>query len=149
MKSSVINNHIKSTKHTTGKKRLENQRKDELEIVELLRSRDALEHPKGESLPDHQRVYRVKVVRTFLSAGIALNKIPEFRDLLEEHAFRLTDRRRMSDLVPFILDQEKERLKNEIAGKPLSVVFDGTSRLGEVFAVVIRFIDSGWCIQQN
>ena len=68
VKSSVINNHIKSTKHTTGKKRLENQRKDELEIVELLRSRDALEHPKGESLPDHQRVYRVKVVRTFLSA---------------------------------------------------------------------------------
>ena len=111
VKSSMINNHIKSTKHTTGKKRLENQRKDELEIVELLRSQDALEHPKGESLPDHQRVYRIKVVRTFLSAGIALNKIPEFRDLVEEHAFCLTDRRRMSDLVPFILDQEKERLK--------------------------------------
>ena len=76
--------------------------------MESLRSRDALEHPKGESLPDDQRVYRVKVVRTFLAAGVALNKLPEFRDLLEENAFRLTDRRRMSDLVPFIHDQEKE-----------------------------------------
>ena len=149
VKSSVINYHIKSTKHISGKKRLETQRKAELEIVESLRSRDALEHPKGESLPDNQRVYRVKVVRTFLSAGVALNKIPEFRDLLEEHAFRLTDRRRMSDLVPFILDQEKEKIKNEIADKPLSIIFDGTSRLGELLGVVVRFIDSGWCIQQK
>ena len=73
VKSSVISYHIKSTKHISGKKRLETQRKAELEIVESLRSRDALEHPKGESLPDNQRVYRVKVVRTFLSAGVALN----------------------------------------------------------------------------
>ena len=78
-------------------------------------------------------MYRVKVVRTFLSAGVALNKIPDIRDLLEEHAYRLTDRRQMSDLVPFILDQEKEKLKHEMAGKPLSIVFDGTSRLGEGF----------------
>ena len=140
MKSSMINLR---TKHISGKKRLETQRKAELDIVESLRSRDALEHPKGESLPDDQRVYRVKVVHIFLAAGIALNKIPEFR---EENAFRLTDRRRMSDLVPFILDQEKENLKKEIAGKPLSIIFNGTSRLGEVFAVVVWFVDSGWCI---
>ena len=40
-------------------------------------------------------------------------------------------------------------MKNEIADKPLSVIFDGTSRLGEVFAAVVRFVDSGWCIQQK
>jgi len=45
--------------------------------------------------------------------------------------------------VPFILDQEKEKLKNEIANKPLSIIFDGTNRLGELLAVVVRFIDSG------
>lgn len=149
LKSSVISNHIKSAKHISGKKKLETKRKADLEIVESLRSRDELENPKGKSLPDDQRVYRVKVVRTFLSAGVALNKIPEFRDLLEEHVFRLTDRRRMADLVPFILVQEKEKLKNEIADKPLSVIFDGTSRLGEVFAVVVRFVDSGRSIQQK
>jgi len=149
VKSSVITYHIKSGKHCSGKKKLETKRKADLEIAESLRQQDELEHPKGESLPDDQRVYRIRVVRTFLSAGVALNKIPEFRDLLEEHAFRLTDRRRMSDLVPFILAQEKDKLKTEIADKPLSIIFDGTSRLGEVFALVIRFVDSGWCIQQK
>jgi len=42
----------------------------------------------------------------------------------------------MSDLLLFILDQEKEKLKNEIADKPLSIIFDGTSRLGELLAIV-------------
>ena len=42
----------------------------------------------------------------------------------------------MSDLIPFILQQEKEQIKKEISGKTISVVFDGTSRLGEVFVIV-------------
>ena len=108
----MITYHIKSAKHISGNKKLETKRKADLEIVESLQSQDELEHPKGESLLDDQRVYRVKVVCTFLSARVALNKIPEFRDLLEQNTFHLTDRQRMSDLVPFILDQEKE-LKND------------------------------------
>ena len=35
-----------------------------------------------------------------------------------------------------------------LAGKYLSVIFDGTSRLGEVLAVVVRFI-SDWTVQQR
>ena len=50
-----------------------------------------------------QQVYRVKVVSTFLKAGVPLNKIDCFRDLLEENALRLTDRRNMHDYIPFIL----------------------------------------------
>ena len=45
----------------------------------------------------------------------------------------------MLDLVPFILDEERARIKKEIEGKFVSVIFDGTSRLGEVLAVVLRF----------
>ena len=84
-----------------------------------------------------------------MSAGVPLNKIPLFRELLEENGFRLTDRRRMSDMVPFILSQEKEEIKREITGKYLSVTFDGTSRLGEMFVIVIRFVDPDWCIHQR
>ena len=36
---------------------------------------DECEHPKGESIPTDQRVFRVKVVRTFLRAGVPLNKL--------------------------------------------------------------------------
>ena len=100
-------------------------------------------------MPQDQRIYRVKVVTTFLCSGVPLNKIPDFRELLEEHAFRLTDRRHMSDIVPFILSQEQAQIKNEITGKPLSIVFDGTSRLGEAVAIIVRFIDPEWSIQQR
>ena len=79
----------------------------------------------------------------FLRAGILISKLEYLRDILEENALRLTDTRHMLDLVPFVLEEEKSRIKREISGKFLSLVFDGTSRLGEVLAVVVRYID-GW-----
>ena len=53
---------------------------------------------------------------------------------MEQNAYRLTDRRDMHDYVPFILKDE------EIDGKPLSIIFDSTSRLREAFAIVVCFV---------
>ena len=79
-----------------------------------------------------------------------LSKLECFRELLEENALRVTDRRHMSDLIPFILQEEQTRIKNEIEGKCVSVIFDGTTRLGEALAVVLRFVDEEkWVIQQR
>lgn len=149
MKSSVITGHVKSSKHNAGKSRLEAKKKQNMEIAEALKLHDDKNNPKGESLPDNPRVYRVKVVRTFLSASVPISKIPLFRDFLRNFGYRLTDQCRMTDMVPLILPQEKEKIKNEIAGKYLSLIFDGTTRLGEVFVIVIRFVDSNWDIQQR
>ena len=99
---------------------------------------DALTHPVGETLPMEQRVYRLKVVKTFLRAAVPLSEVDAFRDVLEENSFRLTDHRHMCDLIPFIITQEKADIKAEIVGKPVSVVFDGTTKLGEAMAIVIR-----------
>ena len=76
-------------------------------------------HQRGETLPQEQQVYRVKVVTSFLKAGVPLNKIDSFRDILEEKAYRLTDRRNMSDYVPFILKEEESLICREIEGKQL------------------------------
>ena len=87
-----------------------------------------------------QQVFRVKVMKTFLQAGIPLNKIKEFRDLFEETGFNLFDRRTLHDLVPFI---EMSQIKNEIKGKRLGllgVIFDGTTHVCEAFAIVVRFV---------
>ena len=84
-----------------------------------------------------------------LRAGIPLSKLDSFRDILEENAYRLTDRRHMFDLVPFILKEEEARIKNDIAGKHLSVIFDGTSRLGEALAVIVRFVGEDWTLEQR
>ena len=71
-----------------------------------------------------------------------------FRELLEETGYCLTDRN-MHDLIPFIHKQEFKRIQGEISGKDVSVVFDGTTRLGEALAIVVRYVDTEWQITQQ
>ena len=83
---------------------------------------------------------RLKVLKTFLRATIPLSKLDAFRDILEENAVRLTDRRHMSDLIPFLHSQEQDNIKSEIPERPLSVIFDGTTRLGEAIAIIVMIL---------
>ena len=50
-------------------------------------------------------------------------------------------------LIPFIREQEVAKIKQEIAGRKVSVIFDGTTRLGEAMVIVLRFVDDDWQIQ--
>ena len=142
-------NHIGSNKHKFGKEKLALQEARERDIAKCLKVHDDISHPVGVTLPMEQRVYRLKVLKTFLRAAVPLSKLDAFRDLLEENMFRLTDRRHMSNLVPFIYAQEQADIKAEISGKPVSVVFDGTTRLGEAMAVIVQFVDGSFAIQQQ
>ena len=91
----------------------------------------------------------MKVVTTFLRAGVPVSKIDLFRSLLEDTGYRLAGRRTMSDLIPFIHQQEQKKIKSEIKGRKVSVIFDGTTRLGEAMAIIVRFVDTQWAIQQR
>ena len=56
----------------------------------------------------------------------------------------------MSDLISFILTEEKKMIKEEINDKEVAVIFDGTSRLGEAAVIVLHFIDPDiWSPQQD
>lgn len=149
VKSSVVKLHLQSAKHKDGKARLLQKTQHEHDIIEAIQQYDADNHPKGETLSMEERVYRVKCVRTFLRAGVPLSKIDIFRELLEENAFRLGSRKVMADIIPIIVRDEHEKIKKEVIGQKLTVIFDGTSRLGEALAVVIRFVDDNWSIQQR
>ena len=59
--SSVVNNHLKSAKHQAGKQRLAAKEKSECDIAEALAASDKESHPVGETLPQNQRVYRLKL----------------------------------------------------------------------------------------
>ena len=104
------------------------------------------EHLSGETLPSAVQVYRVK---TFLRAGVPLNKVDMFRELLEESGIRLAGRRSLSDLVPFIRQQEIQPIRQEISGKKVLVIFYGTTRMGEAMAIILRFVTDDWVIQQR
>ena len=55
----------------------------------------------------------------------------------------------MFDLIPFILEEEKVRIKQSIQGKFLSVTFDGTSHSGEAQAILVCFVNNSWIIEQQ
>lgn len=54
----------------------------------------------------------------------------------------------MYDIIPFVLENEQARIKTEIEGKAMSIIFDGTTRLGEALAVIVCFVDD-WKIVQR
>ena len=80
--------------------------KNEQSIVEALKRYDSSEHPKGETLPDSTRMYLVRVVTSLLKSGISLNKVDDFRELLEENGYSLSSTTHLRQLVPFVLHEE-------------------------------------------
>ena len=148
LKLSVIQLHVKSNKHRAGKERLQGSEAREQDIATAFARYSQHEHVSGETLSREVQVYRIQVVTTFLKAGIPLNKIDVFRDLLEKNGQRLAGRRSLSDLIPFIHQEEIALIKEELRGKKVSVIFDGTTRLGEAMAIILRFVDD-WQIQQR
>ena len=103
----------------------------------------------GGTIPIDQQVYRIKVVTAFLRGGIPLNKMDSFQELLEENVTRLTGRRLLSGLIPFIRQDKVDRIKQERAGQMVSVIFDGTCRLGEAMVIILRFVTRQWKIAQR
>ena len=133
---------LKSVKHTKGKERLILKDKRQLDIVASLRAYDKEVHP----LPDTTRVYRVNVVTALLKAGIPLSKLDILRDVLEENAYSLSD---SSHLRCLILQNEVKKIKEDIAGENVAIIFHGTTHVCEAFVIVIRYIDRVWVIQQR
>ena len=67
-----------------------------------------------ETLPDTTRVYRVNDVTALLKAGIPLSKLDILRDVLGENAYSLSDSSHLRCLIPFILQNEVKKIKEDI-----------------------------------
>ena len=74
LKKSSVQKHITSVKHAAGKEKVARREKREMDIVEALKQYDSDVHPSGKNLPEAKRVYRVKVLCTFLNAGIPIKR---------------------------------------------------------------------------
>lgn len=148
LKKSSIDIHIKSAKHINNKMKLKQKQHLEVDIAKALTDYQSRVHPKGETLPESTRIYRVKVVKALLQAGIPLQKADALRELLEETGYSLTDSSHLRELIPFVLEQETQRLKQEIQGKHLSIIFDGTTHVCEALVVIVRYMDN-WVIKQQ
>ena len=91
-----------------------------------------------------------KLVERFLSAGIPLSKIDHLRSFLEKYGHRLTAHGHLSQMIPSVIEKEKTTLRTELSQvEACSVIFDGSTRLGKALAIVVRFVDSQWNVQQR
>jgi hypothetical protein len=93
------------------------------------------------TLSEDCQVHRIKVVTAFLKAGIPLNKLDCFRNILEENSTRLAGRRSLSDLILFVQEMEEKSILQEVEGRKLSIILDGTTKMGEALAILVRFVD--------
>ena len=84
VKRSTLVNHIKSLKHVAAVKQLKEIKKREHDLAEMMRLRDKEVNLVVENLSMECRIFRIKVLTTFLKAEVALNKLDIFRPLLEE-----------------------------------------------------------------
>ena len=61
----------------------EKKGKDEEDIANCLKQYDEEQHPSGECLPEEPIIYCIKVMSSFLKAGVPLTNIDSFRDVFE------------------------------------------------------------------
>ena len=148
-KKSILELHTKSAKHAKGKEVLNSKEKRELTIVEALQRHDKVERPVGDTLPASTRVFHVQVVSEFLKAGIPLYKIDKLRGVLESSGYSLLHSTHLRQLIPFILNEEMHNLREQVSGKCISIISDGTTHVAKAFVAVVRYVDSEWVISQK
>jgi hypothetical protein len=96
---------------------------------------------KGETLSVADKLWRLRVLQTAMSAGTPLAQIDTWAALLSESGRRVPRASNLAQLIPLALYCEMEKIKEQVAGQQVSVVFDGTTSECEVIAVVVRYAD--------
>ena len=59
-KRSNVESHVKSAKHVESRKAVEQRQVREKDIAEALQRHTEVAHQKGETLPEEQRIHRLK-----------------------------------------------------------------------------------------
>src|SRR4051794_9760345 len=73
---------------------------------------------------------------------------PKAQTALEKNNRSLTDETHMRMYIPFLEELEIRSVRRDIGNNPCSLIFDGTTRVAECFAIVVRFL-MGWQIEQR
>ena len=89
------------------------------------------------------------MVQHFMMAGLAFTHMDTLRPVLENPGVTLTNSSHMRSYIPHVRAIEIAKLKEEIEGQFLSIVFDGTTRIGEIVAIVARWCDDSFVLRHR
>ena len=134
----TINTHVKSPTHEAKLKVWLNKLSTQDDVKEFL-SDYFRNHPteKYATLDESTLLWRFDVMETFLGAGLAPSKIDALAGLLKGS---VPGSQEMRCFIPKVELFEMKRLRKEFEGQKVTVIFDGTTRLGEAIAILLR-----WC----
>jgi hypothetical protein len=152
-KASSTKQHVKSktkarSDHEANLDMFEMLGTDRETLCQLIDDYDEKFNPTGTTLDKAIREHRVEVLCTLLEAGVPINKINEkrFRKMLERSggsSTTLTSASHLMELMAIPRELQRKTLKEELKGKSVVVIWDGTTRVAEVYVVVVRFWANG------
>ena len=91
----------------------------------------------GETLPlDHKLSLQNGGGGDFPSERDPYSQDGGLRSPPEKNAFSSISNNHMAEYIPTTLSEEKKRLKKLIEGRPIRLIFDGTTRIGETTEVL-------------
>ena len=130
--------HVKTKKHVNAVQSVKSKTVSDTRIEKFLRDNGAV----GGYTALTTKTFRLKVVRKWLSMNLPMNALNKFADFLfqETQHERLPDRSHLSrDYIPIAHDMAITDLMEELRGKPVHIIFDGTTNECENFAFGARF----------
>ena len=133
----TISTHLRSPAHQDALEQWLTKRATDGEVKVFLADYFK-QHPaeKMASLDDDKLLFRFNVMETVLPAGIAPEKFAVLSGILSEDI----PASHMTQFVPKIEAFEFQRLRAEIKDQKVTVIYDGTTRLGECIVLLLR-----WC----
>ena len=138
--------HLKSVGHIKGAFALKGEleaNKSMSTALELWRKNSP--DLEGRTLGSQTDLFRLETVSVFMKCGLPLSKIDGLREYLQKYAkLQLTDESHMRTYVTLVRDIELDRIKKSLKkSNYFTIVFDGSSRVDEVLAVIARYVTKG------
>ena len=97
------------------------------------------------AVPMEQSLHRINVVTSFLKAAVPLTKTDSLHTILEHGPHHLTHSTHLGQYIPFILEEERKAVMDEIHGiTACSVEFDGSTHLRKAHVIILRFVTANW-----
>ena len=145
----VVASHLKTERHKAGVIKHAEEARQRKRLRDSFGTSGFQERGQG-TVPDEVLEFRVSVLRSLMVAGIPLNKLGPLRPLYERlSGYKLTDRSHLSNFIDILYEDEINLIRNEIKGRKVVVIFDGTTTVGEIFAVIFRWVDENLIIRHR
>jgi hypothetical protein len=132
--------HLKTSKHIKGESEKATAVESGSTLLDFGVASKTVPIGEGANFPQDHKKWRLLVLSTFLKAGVAINKIDEFRELLEMNSrYSLTSASHLSLLIPNVVEAMKSKNKSLTSGRFAVILFDGTPHIGDVISIIVRF----------